>query len=58
MGGGESEEEFAARVTHAVWKANGGYCEVEVTATYLEELPYTTHELDEDDYAQWKSWNK
>lgn len=50
--GGESEEEFAERLTLAIWRANGGFCRVIVNATYLEELPYEKHELDETDYAR------
>lgn len=48
--GGESEEEFTERLSLAVWKANGEYCEVVVDATYLDDLPYQTHCLDEVDY--------
>ena len=40
---GESEEEFTDRLAKAVWTANGKYCEVEVQALYLEELPYEQH---------------
>jgi hypothetical protein len=50
--GGETEEEFTERLSLAVWQANGAFCEVVVDATYLEELPYETHYLDEDDYAR------
>jgi len=50
--GGEGEEEFADRLTRAVWKANGGFCKVEINATYLEDLPYETYEQDEDDYEK------
>ena len=50
--GGESEEEFTERLSLAIWRANGGYCRVSVDATYLENLPYETHELDETDYAR------
>ena len=49
---GSSEEVFAERLSVAIWKANGAYCEVVVKATYLESLPYETHSLDEDDYAR------
>jgi hypothetical protein len=52
--GGETEEEFTVRLTHAVWQANGAYCDVSVNATYLEELPYEVHALDEDDYDRWR----
>jgi hypothetical protein len=40
LGGGESEDQFTDRIALAVWKANGGYCHIQVDATYLEDLPY------------------
>jgi hypothetical protein len=48
--GGEQEAEFAKRLTKAIWKANGGFCLVEVQAVYLEDLPYGTYTYDEDDF--------
>jgi hypothetical protein len=51
--GGESEEEFTIRVSEAVWEVNEGFCEVEVTAAYLEDPPTTTHTLGVCDYARW-----
>ena len=50
--GGEGEEEFTERLSLAIWRTNGGFCRVSVDATYLENLPYETHELDEADYAR------
>jgi hypothetical protein len=50
--GGESEEQFAERVSVAVWRANGAYCDVTVDATYLESIPHKTHSLDQADYAR------
>jgi hypothetical protein len=50
--GGESEEEFTERLSVAIWRANGSFCEVVVDATYLENLPYETHNLGEDDYTR------
>jgi hypothetical protein len=50
LSGGETEEEFTERLSLAVWRANGGYCRVCVDATYMENLPYETHELDRSDY--------
>ena len=50
--GGETEDEFAERLAKAIWAANGGYCDVEVVATYLENLPCETYSFDEDQYAQ------
>lgn len=52
LSGGESEEEFAACLTEAIWKANGKFCNVNVTATFLEELPYESYEFDEEDYQR------
>ena len=50
--GGESEEQFTERLSVAIWRANGGFCEVVVNATYLEELPYEIHALDQSDYTR------
>lgn len=49
--GGESEEEFADRIAAAIWKANKGPCEVEVHATYMENLPCDTHTRGAKEYA-------
>ncbi len=48
--GGESEEEFAEYLAKNIWEANDGFCEVEIRATYLENLPYETYDFNEDDY--------
>ena len=48
--GGESEDEFAERITTAIWQANGQFCSVEVFATCLEYLPCEQYQLDKDDY--------
>lgn len=50
--GGESVEAFVDRIAQAVWRANGEYCQVEVRATYLEDLPSEHHGRFEDDYAR------
>ncbi len=50
--GGETEEEFAERLAKAIWFANDGYCRVEVRATYLDQMPFETHCLDENDYRR------
>ena len=49
--GGEGEEEFSERIAKAIWEANGGFCKVEVSATYLEDLPCETYFFDSLDYA-------
>lgn len=46
--GGESEEEFSERIAKLVWEINGGYCYIEVSATYMEELPCDTYSFDEE----------
>jgi hypothetical protein len=48
--GGEGEEEFATRLTKAIWKANGAFCGVDVQATYLEDRPSESYSLTEEDY--------
>lgn len=47
---GESDGEFAARLTHAIWDATGRYVPVEVEAMYLEPPPMEEFEFDETDY--------
>lgn len=53
--GGMSEEEFTDGLAAAVWQANRGPCRIEVRATCLESLPYTTHERDREDYEDRKN---
>ncbi len=53
LSGGESEDEFADRLTKAIWKANGRYCPVLVYATCLDDLPINHYELKKDDFAKW-----
>ncbi len=50
--GGETDDDFVARLAKAVWQANGEYCEVSVQSTCLEYLPYEDHSFDEDDYRR------
>lgn len=52
LAGGESEAEFAERLGKAIWRANEAYCEVTVHATYMEDLPYETYSLTEEDYGR------
>lgn len=51
--GGETEKEFSHRLTKAIWKANGGYCPVKVSATCLNEIPQNEYELTRADYSKW-----
>ena len=48
--GGEAEDEFSRLLGREIWAANGKFCSIEVAATCLENLPYETYSLDEDDY--------
>ena len=50
--GGEGEQEFAQRLARAIWQAQGGYCQVIVTATYLESRPHEDYEFQEADYLR------
>ena len=47
-----TEQELAHRLIRAIWEANGGYCQVDVSATRLEDMPYETYRLDRDDYER------
>jgi hypothetical protein len=49
VGEEEVEDDFAERFTHAIWRANGAYCIVEIKCTILYS-PFHTYELDEEDY--------
>jgi hypothetical protein len=53
--GGETEKQFAERVSVAVWKVNGKFCDVAIHATCLEYLPCETYALDEDDFDRLKA---
>ena len=48
--GGESDDEFAQRLAQAIWVANGGFCQVDVQSTYLDDLPCETFGFDQSDY--------
>jgi predicted DsbA family dithiol-disulfide isomerase len=50
--GGDGEDEFSQRLTEAIWKANGAFCEVTVCATYMENLPFESYSFDEEDYQR------
>jgi hypothetical protein len=50
--GDETYEEAALRVAAAVWKANGAYCPVTITAIDLDAVPCETYAFDEADYAR------
>ncbi len=50
--GGETEEEFAARMASAIWNANLGFCRVVVNTLCLEELPYVAYPMEEDEYEE------
>ena len=52
---GVGEEEFAERLTHAIWKANGKFCPVEVRATYLDDMPHETYGFYENQYDEFLS---
>lgn len=42
-------------IAKAIWKANGGYCKLEIQYLCLEELPWETTTMDEDDYKRLNS---
>jgi hypothetical protein len=50
--GGESDEEFAERLSKAVWRTNGAFCDVQVRAFFLEELPVESYSFGKEDYVR------
>lgn len=52
--GGEGEDEFARRVSRAIWRANGTFCAIEVRCVYLDDPPCELYTFDEEDYEKWK----
>jgi len=48
--GGEADDAFAERLTRVIWAANQGFCHVEVTSVYLDELPSETFTFDREWY--------
>ena len=50
--GGEQEEDFAKSLAKSIWQANEGFCNVEVRATYLEDLPYEVHSFGQEQYEE------
>lgn len=52
---GMADDEMAARLAHAVWAANGAYCEVEVWSTFLDVVPPSdVHTWNTGDYQEWQ----
>ena len=49
---GMTEQEFAEDLAKRIWASNGGFCEVDVVATYLEDQPCETYSFDEDDFEE------
>ena len=47
-----SVEQFAEQFSLAVWRANGKFCNVEIVAGCLEEIPYEEYLLTEEDYMR------
>ena len=47
--GGETEEQFTERLSVAICAPTAVFAKSSVNATYLEEFPYETHTLDQDD---------
>jgi hypothetical protein len=58
LGGGEDDDEFALRLTQDIWRANRGFCRVEVTSYFLEGLPTDVYEFDKAKYDEWADMMK
>ena len=55
---GQSEKGWAAQIAKAVWEKAGKFVPVTVEATCLDDLPYTTHAMSEEDYEKSKEGSK
>ena len=51
--GGESEDEFAIRLTHALWKELGYFVGVEICMTCLEYIPCESYTYDKGEFDAW-----
>lgn len=49
---GCTEEQYAEDTAKDVWEANGGYCFVIITATYLGDLPFEKYTFDAKAYEE------
>ena len=50
--GGQTEREFAEELAQEIWAAHQGFCPIDVTATFLEDLPHEDYYLEADDYQR------
>ena len=50
--GGETENDFAQRISKTIWEANGTFCPITVNAFNLDELPYEHYEMGKDIYQK------
>ena len=48
----ENKEEFADRLSLAIWDANQGYCDIEIQETYVEFYPHSICQRDKSDYER------
>ena len=46
------EEKFVDRISKVIWKANDGFCQIKVIATYLENPPCNEYIQDKDSYKE------
>lgn len=52
----DTPEDFAARLSAAMWKANAGsFCEILISSTFMEDLPTTEHVFSTEAYRTWAS---
>lgn len=50
--GGETEDQFADRISASIWKALKHFYPICVTATCLENLPVEEYPMDEEDFKR------
>lgn len=50
--GGQSESEYAEEVMQDIWEKTGRFVQIDVTMTYIEELPQTTYDGNQETYEE------
>lgn len=52
--GGESEEEYAERISKEIWCKLKKFVHLDIRLTYMEDLPYEEYEYGNDEYNRMK----
>ena len=48
------DDDYASSLAACIWKANQGFCEIEVTMIYLDDQPREEYVFDQDEFEGWR----